>query len=208
VINDSPVIRPFLLDTAGLFADSRPGVAAIPNSAPILAQAFAIGTKTLPPTSALDQRTVVLSKDVAAFGENPVVKSGLSRLTLTLSSLNSPLAFLTPVQASCNYVTLFLRNTSSLLAEHNSHGSFLRFVQIAIDDFSGSEGSPSRKPYTGPPGSAHAPVHVNPYPNTNSPGQKAECSAGNEPFPANQAVFGNPPGNLPLKTETTTRSGG
>ena len=47
-INGSPVIRPFLTDTAKLFSDLRPGAATLPQSAPVLAQAFAIGTRTLP----------------------------------------------------------------------------------------------------------------------------------------------------------------
>jgi phospholipid/cholesterol/gamma-HCH transport system substrate-binding protein len=207
VIADTPVIRPFLTDTATLFADSLPGAQTLPQTAPVLAQAFAIGTRTLPGTVALDQRTVTLSRQVAEFGQNASVQAGLSRLTLTFSSLRSPLQFLTPVQSTCNYVTLFLRNTSSLLSEHNSRGTFLRFVQIAIDDFPGSEGSPSQKPYTGPVGNAHGPVHVNPYPNTASPGEHpTECAAGNETFPPNHAVFGNPPGNLGTKTEVTTKS--
>jgi ABC-type transporter Mla subunit MlaD len=205
VIADSPTLQSFLTDTAGLFSDSRPGAALIPQSAPTLADAFAIGARTLPGTAALDKRTVALSRQVAAFGENPAVQGGLDRLTLTLSSLRSPLAFLTPVQATCNYVTLFLRNTQSLLSEHNSEGSFLRFVQIAIDNFPGSEGSPSRRPYTGPVGNAHGPIHVNPYPNTASPGQTPECAAGNETFNPNRAMIGNPPGNLGLRTEKTSR---
>ncbi len=203
VIADSPTIRPFVRDTTTLFADSRPGTAALPQSAPILAQAFAVGARTLPGTVKLDQRTVALSKQVAAFGETPAVQHGLDRLTQTFSSLKSPLAFLTPVQSSCNYVTLFLRNTSSLLSEHTSQGSFLRFVQISVDDFAGGEGSPSRRPYTGPAGNAHGPVHVNPYPNTDSPGQTPECAAGNEPYSAAHALIGNPPGNVGLKTEKT-----
>jgi hypothetical protein len=48
-------------------------------------------------------------------------------------------------------------------------------------------------------------VHVNAYPNTDSPGQTPECAAGNEPFVAGKAVIGNPPGNVGLKTEKTTR---
>jgi virulence factor Mce-like protein len=213
VIADSPTIQSFLLDTAGLFSDSRPGAAALPQSAPILADAFAIGTHTLPGTAALDRRTVELSKQVASFGENPAVQQGLDRVTLTLSSLRGPLAFLTPVQSTCNYVTLFLRNTQSLLSEHTSGGSFLRFLNIIIGDFPGSEGSPSRRPYTGSAKSdqslgSYAPIHVNAYPNTASPGQKHECAAGNEPYLANTPAFGNPSGNVGTKTETTTKGKG
>ncbi len=207
-IAGSPVIRPFLLDTAALLHDFRPGAATLSQTAPVLASAFAIGTRTLPPTAGLDQRTVTLSKKVASYGATPTVQQGLDRLTLTASKLQSPLAFLTPVQASCNYVTLFLRNISSLLSEHVSQGGLLRFVQIAIDDIPGAESEPSQKIYPGPVGFASGPLHVNPYPNTDSPGQPAECAAGNEPYSGSHAVLGNPPGNLGLKTETTTKSSG
>jgi ABC-type transporter Mla subunit MlaD len=207
-ITGSPVIRPFLLDTALLLHELRPAVATLPQNAPVLADAFAIGTRNLPGTAALDQRTVVLSRKLASFGATPSVQQGLNRLTLTFSSLGPPLAFLTPVQTSCNYVTLFLRNISSVLAEHVSQGTFLRFVQVAITDHPGYESGPSNRPYTGPAGSASGPLHVDPYPNTDSPGQTPECSAGNEPYPAGHAVIGNPAGNVGLSTEQTMRSGG
>ena len=59
-IAGSPVIRPFLLDTAKLLHDFRPGAETLPQSAPVLASAFKIGTRTLPPTAGLDARTVSL----------------------------------------------------------------------------------------------------------------------------------------------------
>jgi ABC-type transporter Mla subunit MlaD len=207
-INDSPVIRPFLTDTAGLLHDFRPGTATLTQSAPVLAEAFAIGTRNLPGTAALDRRTVSLSKTVASYGETPAVQGGLDRLTLTASALRSPLAFLTPVQSSCNYVSLFLRNIANLLADRTTQGGFLRFVQVAIDDNPGLESSPSQHVYTGPVGPSSGPLHVNPYPYTDSPGQPAECAAGNEPYVSTHAVLGNPPGKLPLSTETTKRSAG
>jgi ABC-type transporter Mla subunit MlaD len=207
-IAGGPVIRPFLTDTAGLLHDFRPAVATLPQNAPVLAAAFAAGTRNLPGTTALNRRTVVLAHKLAGYSQTPSVGQGLDRLTLTASSLGPPLAFLTPVQASCNYVTLFLRNISSLLAEHVSQGTLLRFVQVAITDLPGRESVPSSQPYTGPAGSASGPVHVNPYPNTDSPGQSAECAAGNEPYPAGHAVIGNPAGKVGLTTEQTKRSGG
>jgi ABC-type transporter Mla subunit MlaD len=208
-INDTPVIRPFLTDAATLFRELRPGVATLPQNAPVLASAFAIGTRNLPGTAALDQRTVTLSKKVAGYGETPSVQQGLDRLTLTLSKLGPPLAFLTPAQTSCNYVTLFLRNTQNLLSEHVSQGTLLRFVQVLIDNLPGRESVPSSALYSGAVVGASGPVHVNPYPNTDAPGEVPECAAGNEPFiNGHGAVIGNPPGKLGLKTETTTRSGG
>lgn len=207
-ISGGPVIRPFLTDTAELLHELRPAVATLPQNAPMLAAAFAVGTRNLPGTTALDQRTVVLARKLASYSQTPSVGQGLDRLTLTVSRLGPPLAFLTPVQTSCNYVTLFLRNISSLLSEHVNQGTLLRFVQIAIDDLPGRESVPSSQPYTGPAGSASGPVHVDPYPDTDSPGQTAECAAGNEPYPAGHAVIGNPAGNVGLTTEQTKRSGG
>jgi ABC-type transporter Mla subunit MlaD len=204
-IANTPVIRPFLTDTAALFSQLRPGIATLPQSAPVLSRAFATGTRNLPGTAALDQRTVTLSKDTASYASNPSVQRGLDRLTLTLSRLGPPLAFLAPVQATCNYVTLFLRNGQSVLSEHVQQGALLRFVQIAIDDAPGYESEPSQTAFTGSStGSASGPLHVDPYPNTASPGETRECSAGNEPYP-NKAVLGNPAGNVGIRTEKTTR---
>jgi ABC-type transporter Mla subunit MlaD len=206
VITDSPIIRPFLTDTTALFKELQPVVATIPQNAPVLADAFAVGTRNLPGTAALDQRLVSLSKRLASYGESPSVQQGLDRLTLTMSRLRSPLAFLTPVQSSCNYVTLFLRNVASTLSENSDSGTALRFVIVAIDDVLGGEAVPSQQPYLTPgtPGAGHGPLHVNPYPNTDSPGQTPECAAGNEPYSVHRASIGNPPGNVGLKTESTS----
>jgi phospholipid/cholesterol/gamma-HCH transport system substrate-binding protein len=211
VIKDSPSEQAFLLNTAGLFKELRPGFATLPQSAPVLADAFAAGTRNLPGTKALDARLLSLSQHLATYSRTPAVSAGLDRLTLTLQSLRSPLAFLTPVQSTCNYVSLFLRNTGSLLSEKFGNGTALRFNVVVIDDVLGGEAVPSQKPYTTPvaPGSPgdngeSGPLHVNPYPNTASPGQPHECAAGNEPY-SSSAVIGNPPGNLGTRTEKTTR---
>ncbi len=205
-ISGSPVIRPFVTDTALLFHELRPGAATLTQSSPALAAAFAAGTRNLPGTAALDDRTVALARRLQSYGQTPAVQGGLDRLTLTLARLRPPLAFLTPVQSSCNYLTLFLRNTADLLNEHVAQGGLLRFNVVAITDHPGYESSPSSRPYTGPAGTASAPLHVNPYPYTDSPGQPAACAAGNEPYSPHQAVFGNPSGKLSLHTETTKRS--
>jgi ABC-type transporter Mla subunit MlaD len=207
-ISGGPVIEPFLTDTAGLLHDLRPGAATLPASAPVLTDAFDAGTRNLPGTAGLDRRTVALSRRLDSYGQTPAVQQGLDRLTLTLSSLGPPLAFLTPVQSSCNYVTLFLRNISSLLSEHVSQGTLLRFVQIAITDEPGYESEPSSVPFTGAAGDASGPLHVNPYPYTDSPGQPAACAAGNESYSSSHAAIGNPPGKLALRTEVTMRGKG
>ena len=207
VIAAGPVTRPFLTDTAALFSELRPGIATLRQSAPLLADAFAAGARNLPGTAALNARLVSLSQSLQTYSQNPAVQQGLDRLTQTASSLKGPLAFLTPVQSSCNYVTLFLRNIASLLSENTSSGTSLRFSLVAIDDVLGGEAVPSSRPYNNPvnqPRPGHGPLHVNPYPNTASPGQPAECEAGNEPYSGAAAAIGNVPGNQGRATETTT----
>jgi len=207
VIARAPDIEPFVIDTAQLFADLRPGFATLPQSAPVLAQAERLGVRNLPGTAGLDQRLVSLAEKLKSYGQTPSVQQGLDRLTLTFSSLHPLLSFLTPVQSTCNYVTLFLRNSASLLSDHVGTGTTFRFLLVAIDDVLGNESGPSRSLYTTPdtnPTDEHGPVHVNPYPNTDSPGQTPECAAGNEPFSAAQAVVGNPPGNLGRSTGKTS----
>jgi ABC-type transporter Mla subunit MlaD len=207
VIADSPTIRPFLTDTVSLFSELRPGIATLPAASPVFADAFTAGARNLPGTAALDRRLVSLSDTLEGYGQTPAVQQGIDRLTLTASSLRPPLAFLTPAQTSCNYVTLFLRNVASLLSESSSSGTSLRFSLVAIDDVLGGEAVPSSQPYTTPvtdPSAEHGPLHVNAYPNTDAPGETAECEAGNESYSGAAAAIGNAPGNQGLKTETTT----
>ncbi len=212
VITDGPRIQPFLTDAATLLAELRPGFATLPSSAPALADAFAAGAGNLPGTASLDRELVSLANTLDAYASNPTVQQGLDRLTLTANSLIAPLSFLTPVQTSCNYVTLALRNLASSLSDNIGSGTVLRIVIVAIDDVTGGEAVPSSTPYLTPGtatgGHSHGPLHVDPYPNTDSPGETPECSAGNEPYSTSAALIGNPPGDVGLHTETTRRSAG
>jgi ABC-type transporter Mla subunit MlaD len=211
VIASSPREQAFLNDTAGLFKELRPGFATLSQSAPVLADAFAAGARNLPRTPALDARLLSLANKLQSYSENGAVSAGLDRLTLTAKSLKPPLNFLTPAQSSCNYVTLFLRNIASTLSDNVLSGTALRFNLVVIADALGSEAVPSGRPYTKPQtrgGDEIGPIHADAYPNTNAPGQVPECSAGNERYSGKRALIGNPPGNVGLKTETTTRPKG
>ncbi len=213
VISDSPSLQAFLLNTAGLFSELRPGFATLNQSAPVLADAFAAGTKNLPGTTALNARLVALARRLQTYGETPAVNQGLDRITATVKSLRSPLEFLTPAQTTCNYVSLFLRNTGSSLQEHLGNGTALRFQVVIVDDIPGSEAVPSSSPFLAVPAHSPAnngdngPLHTNPYPITAAPGERHECAAGNEPYTPGYLI-GNPPGKLPATTERTTRPKG
>jgi hypothetical protein len=161
----------------------------------------------------LNAELLSLAQHLQAYSNNPAVSGGLDRLTLTLKSLRSPLSFLTPVQSTCNYVSLFLRNTASTVSEPFGNGTALRFDNVVIDEVQGGEAVPSSRPFSkttpGAPGNngKNGPIHVNPYPYTASPGQPHECAAGNEPYTGGYLI-GNPPGKLPATTEKTTRPKG
>ena len=212
VISDGPAIGGFATATGRLFAALRPGLATLPKTAPQLAAALAAGVKTLPGTARLDQQLVGLSSSLDQFGADSTVRSGLERLTLATSSLKEPAQFLAPAQSTCNYMTLFLRNLASSVSDSTGTGTVLRFVLVAIDnDIAGGEAAPSSTPYTSTStdgGNKHGPLHFDPYPNTASPGEPAECSAGKEPYSTSQAVIGNPKKNVGTATEQTSASGG
>ncbi len=211
VISDGPQIGSFATDTGQLFAELRPGFATLPTSTPRLAAALRAGVRTLPGTARLDRQTVAVAHALYQFGHDGTVQSGLSRLALTGRSLAQPLEFLAPVQSTCNYMTLFLRNLASSLSDNTGSGTVLRFVLVAIDnDIVGGEAGPSSTPYTSTSlagGNKHGPLHFDPYPNTASPGQPVECAAGKEPYSPSQATIGNPSRNVGTATEKTAAGG-
>ncbi|MGH2835446.1 MAG: MlaD family protein [Solirubrobacteraceae bacterium] len=207
VVSDGPAIGGFATDTGQLFADLKPGFDTLPKATPQITAALRAGVRTLPGTSRFDQQTVALANALHEFGSDSTVKAGLSRLALATGSLTKPLQFLTPAQSTCNYMTLLLRNLASSLSDNIGTGTVLRFVLVAIDnDIAGGEAAPSSTPYTSTSldgGNKHGPLHYDPYPNTASPGEPAECSAGKEPYSPSTAVIGNPTTNVGTATEKT-----
>ena len=181
-----PVPAPFLRNNAAFFRELRPGVATLPHSAPILAQAFEVGTRTLPKTLPINAELGYVFESLANFSEDPLVRQGVEQLTRLSASLKPTLAFLTPAQTICNYATLWFRNVSSLLSEGDQNGTWQRFIIIpSPSDVDGAIGpnneiGPASAPANGPSEENH--LHSNPYPNTASPGQTRECEAGNERY--------------------------
>ncbi len=218
-IRDFPVQRPFLRNNAAFFKELRPGVATLPHSAPILADAFETGTDVLPRTIPANEDLADVFDTLADFSEDPVVRTGVQQLTRLSSSLRPTLRFLTPAQTTCNYATLWFRNAASLLSDGDSNGTWQRFQVVSaptdteqlgkapLSDVYGpnNEGLPSRAPANGPSEYNH--LHFNPYPNTAAPGQVRECEAGNERYPetAGRTTIGNQSGNQGTKTDGQKR---
>jgi ABC-type transporter Mla subunit MlaD len=209
VVRDGPTIGSFATDAAQLFTALRPDVELLGANGPALTAALQTGSRTLPATAVLDRRVASLSRALAGFAANPSVRSGLTRLTQTAAELKRPLQYLAPVQTSCNYVTLMLRNLSSSLSDPSGTGTVLRVLLVVVQDVKGDEAVPSSRPFTqvGTIGSGqYGPLHSNPYPYTASPGQPRACAAGNEQYSAASAQIGDPKGKLSDKTESTATS--
>ena len=198
-IEDFPRQRPFLRNSAAFLRELRPGVATLPASAPLVADAFEAGARTLPQAPALNRRLASLFDRLAQFSETPEVRRGIQRLTETVSVLRPTLAFVTPAQTTCNYVTLLLRNVSNLLSEGDQNGTWQRFIVVASPLGPNNEGGPASAPANGPTPENH--LHVNQYPNTAAPGQTKECEAGNEGYATGRTVIGNVAGSQGTKTE-------
>jgi phospholipid/cholesterol/gamma-HCH transport system substrate-binding protein len=207
-IRDFPFQSKFLANNAAFFHELQPGIATLPHSAPILAEAFAAGTETLPKTPPINEKLGNVFEAVADFSEDPLVRGGVNQLTRLSSSLKPTLAFVTPVQTTCNYATLFFRNASSVLSDGDSNGTWQRFIILpSPSDVNGAIGpnneiGPASAPANGPLEDNH--LHSNPYPNTASPGQSPrECEAGNEHYADSRGktVIGNAPGPASTKTQ-------
>ncbi|HEX6714208.1 MAG TPA: MlaD family protein [Thermoleophilaceae bacterium] len=198
-ISEFPKQRPFLRNSAALFRELRPGAAVLPRAAPILADAEAIGARTLARTPQMNRDLTDVFRTLDRFVADPVVPRGIKRLKETVVTLRDPLDFITPAQTTCNYITLWFRNIASHLSEGDKNGTWQRFIIIATPQGPNNEGGPSSKPADGPTTENH--LHANTYPNTASPGQDKECEAANEDYVIGKTVVGNVPGNQGTVTQ-------
>jgi virulence factor Mce-like protein len=199
-IRDLPAQRPFLRNASALFAELRPGLAALRGAAPTLASALETGTPAVRRSERLSARLEPTLRATRDFAEDPAVTTGLADLQDLTGRARPLLAHLRPVQTTCNYVSLLLRNAASILSEGDSEGTGQRFIIVATPQGKDNEGSPSSAPAAGPGDNF---LHSNPYPNTASPGQARECEAGNETFLPGRRVVGNVPGLQGTSTEAT-----
>lgn len=200
-IETLPRIRPFLANTRGLFVDLQPGARAAAKSADQIEAALRAGVPALRASPILNRQLPPTAASLRRFNDDPEVRFGLNRLTDLAGALDQPLRFIGPAQYVCNYATLLLRNFADTGSQGNSTGNWQRVNALNNPAGPNNEGSPSSAPASGGGEDPRNFLHVNPYPNTASPGQTFECEAGNQTYRPQTTVIGNQPGNQGIVTE-------
>lgn len=206
-IRTLPRIRPFIRNTTGLFADLRPGFAAIrPPVSRDIQQGVSIGVKALRQSPAFNNQLPPTAQSLLNFSNDASSRAGVDYLTQFNGELGPPLSFITPAQSVCNYASLLFRNSASFMTIGNAVGKNQRFIVLGADDGPNSEIGPSASPANGGAGSSGPAnfLHYNPYPFTAAPGQPRSCEAGNENYIAGQAQIGNTPGPRTILTDEQT----
>jgi ABC-type transporter Mla subunit MlaD len=210
-IETFPQIRPFFKSTGEFFAELKPGARALRQHAPTLADAFTEGVEGLEGSPELNRRLSRFLGDLEDFATDPLVPIGFKDLVNTVQALDPLISHVGPAQTVCNYMSLFFRNAASLLSDGDQNGTWLRFMVITTPV--GVDGGPAPNgeggPAAAPASGGGRPIdridpnflHVNPYPNTASPGQERECEAGNETYAQGKQAIGNVPGNQGIETD-------
>jgi virulence factor Mce-like protein len=207
-IRTMPRIRPFLRNTAGLFADLGPGARALRRTAPELADAATVGVPALLEAPGFNRQLPPTAASLRRFNDDTTVRNGIDQLTTFSNELSPTLRFITPAQSVCFYGTLLFYNIADTGRLGNNLGNWQRFIVLSgpgAPNSPNNEGMPSSGPASGGGTNPANFLHSNPYPNTASPGQTRECEAGREPYIQGQTVIGNPPGNQGLMPESITK---
>ncbi len=206
----APRIRSFLVNSRGLFADLQPGTRALASSSDTIAAALRTGTPVLRASPILNDQLGPTSASLRGFNDDASVRTGIDRLIDLNDVLGPTLRFITPAQSVCNYATILFRNAASAGSLGNPLGNWQRANALNNPSGPNNEGGPASKPANGAGGDVRNYLHVNPYPNTASPGQPRECEAGNEPYAIGKQVIGNIPGNQGTVTsgQLSSKGGG
>ncbi|HEX2391526.1 MAG TPA: MlaD family protein [Solirubrobacterales bacterium] len=188
-IADLPVLRPFLHDTQRFFTALRPGVKALAETSPVIAESLHAGVPVLNATPVINNQLQPTAEALVAFQEAPGVFGGLELLTDTNRLLKPSLTYITPAQTTCNYISLAFRNLANANSQGNGQGNWLSFISYEPPFGPNAEAIPSAAPANGPGVSNH--LHFNPTPQTAAPGQGGVCEAGNEKYAKGKTVIGH-----------------
>ncbi|HWO84696.1 MAG TPA: MlaD family protein [Solirubrobacterales bacterium] len=189
---DLPAIRPFLRDTGRFFTALRPGVKALAETSPVIAESLHAGIPVLNASPVLNNQLQPTAEALVDFQEAPGVFNGLELLTDTNRLLKPSLSYLTPSQSVCNYWSLTFKNLADATGEGSSNGHWLEFIS-----YSPPEGPNSESTFASAPadqdGSVSNHLHYNPNPQTAAPGQNKVCEAGNERYVKGETIIGHSP---------------
>ena len=201
---DLPAIRPFLEDSARFFTALRPGVKALAETSPVIAESLHAGIPVLNASPVLNNQLQPTAEALVDFQEAPGVFNGLDLLTDTNRILKPALAYITPSQTVCNYWSLAFKYIASAAGRGNENGHWLEFVSYGPPTGPNSESSFASAP-ANDPDKAASHLHYNPYPQTAAPGQDKVCEAGNEKYVKGETVIGHSPELFGTDTRTTSR---
>jgi virulence factor Mce-like protein len=186
---DLPAINPFLRDTGRFFTALRPGVKALAETSPIIAESLHAGIPVLNASPVLNAQLQPTAEALVDFQEAPGVFNGLELLTDTNRVLKPALTYIAPSQTVCKYWTLTFKNLVLSTSGTSGQGRWLNFISFAPPVGPNAESGPSSAPANGPTAENH--LHYNPYPRTAAPGQENVCEAGNEEYALGETVIGN-----------------
>ncbi len=108
-----PTIRPFLVNSRGLFADLEPGTEALAVSSDEIEKALTVGTPVLRASPTLNKQLAPTAASLRRFNDDDRVRTGIRRLTDLNNVLGPTLRFITPAQSVCNYATILFSNVAS-----------------------------------------------------------------------------------------------
>jgi virulence factor Mce-like protein len=187
-----PAVRPFLENSARFFTALRPGVRALAETSPVIADSLHAGIPVLNSSPVLNAQLEPTAQALVDFKEAPGVFNGLELLTDTNRLLKPSLRYIAPSQTVCNYWTLTFKEIANAASEGNSNGNWLQFISFAPPEGPNSESTFASAP-ANQRGNAENHLHYNPYPQTAAPGQSDVCEAGNEKYVTGRTVIGHAP---------------
>jgi phospholipid/cholesterol/gamma-HCH transport system substrate-binding protein len=192
VNRDLPVIDPFLRDTGRFFTALRPGVKALADTSPVIAESLHAGVPALKASPVLNAQLQPTAEALLDFQQAPGVFNGLELLTDTNRLLKPSLTYIVPSQTVCTYWSLAFKEIANAASQGNSNGNWLQFISFAPPEGPNSESGFASAPANGS-NERENHLHFNPYPQTAAPGQKGVCEAGNEKYVTGETVIGHSP---------------
>lgn len=202
---DLPAVRPFLRNSARFFTALRPGVKALAETSPIIADSLHAGIPVLNASPVLNNQLEPTAQALVDFQEAPGVFNGLDLLIDTNRALKPSLRYVTPSQSVCKYITLTFKNLVLSTSGGGPNTRWLNFISFAPPTGTNAESGPSSAPANGGSGGKANHLHYNPFPKTAAPGQGNVCEAGNEKYVTGQTIIGNSPALWGTTTEEVSR---